>query len=167
MSKTSAYPNEQDHNFRGATGGSSWFAAMEYFGLILNRTYKVFVTDQMVSGAKVSGLVSSPRVVEPSMFDEGFWVRTPAARQYDHLDVTSQEFLGLDPANFQMRWHDIAKIEYRPGKKWGMGNVPYSGRLTLQHKAGRPRELILLGKQDGDALKARLGRLLVVDCDAS
>jgi hypothetical protein len=38
-----------------ATGEPIWFAAMEYHSLILNRTYKVFLTDQLLVGAAVRG----------------------------------------------------------------------------------------------------------------
>jgi hypothetical protein len=94
------------------------------------------------------------------MFDQEFWVRTRAAQRYDSFDLTSKEFLDLHSANFQIRWNEIAQTEYRSGKKWGMGNVPYSGRLILQFRDSRRRELILLGKQNGRALKAKIDLLV-------
>jgi len=162
MSKNAASSNEENLIPEGAVGTAPWFAAMEYYALILNRTYKVFVTDQMLCAAKVRGLVSSPPIVSPQMFDQEFWVRTQAAQIYDSFDVRSEKFLRVNSANFQIRWNEIAQTEYRSGKKWGMGNVPYSGRLTIQPQAGRPRELILLGKQNGDALKGKLDHLMKV-----
>jgi hypothetical protein len=146
----------------GELGSSLWFAAMEYYALILNRTYKVFLTDQMLVGAKVRGLVISPPVVPPQMFDQEFWVRTQAAQRYGSVDVISAEFLQIHSANFQIRWNEIAQTEYRSGKKWGMGNVPHSGRLILQLRSGRRRELILLGNQNGNALKERFDHLVKV-----
>jgi len=133
---------------------------MEYHTLILNRTYKVFITDQMLCGAKVRGLVASPMSVPVEMFDQEFWVRTRAARIYDRLDMTSETFLNVSSANFQIKWNEIDRTEYRSGWKWGMGNVPYSGRVTLHLRAGRRRELILLGKQNGEALKAGFDQLV-------
>ena len=50
----------------------------------------------------------------------------------------------------------MVQLEYLAGKKWGMGNVPHSGRLILHLRSGQQRELILLGKQNGEALKEHL-----------
>jgi hypothetical protein len=156
MSTDDAGSNQENPVLEAAVDAAPWFAAMEYYALILNRTYKVFVTGQMLCGAKVRGVVSNPAVVPPQMYDQEFWVGTQTAQIYDGFDVTSEKFLQVNSANFQMKWNEIAQTEYRSGKKWGMGNVPYSGRLILQLQSGRPRELILLGRQDGDALKGKL-----------
>jgi hypothetical protein len=160
MSNIAASSNEETLIPEGAVGVAPWFAAMEYYALILNRTYKVFVTDQMLCGAKVRGLVSNPSFVAPQMFDQQFWIRTQTAPLYDSFDVTSEQFLQVNSANFQMKWNEITQVEYRSGRKWGMGNVPHSGRLTLQIQSGRQRELILLGKQNGDALKGKLDHFI-------
>jgi hypothetical protein len=160
MSNTATSSNEEGPIRDGAASTAPWFAAMEYHTLILNRTYKVFVTDQMLCGAKVRGLVASPMSVPVEMFDPAFWVRTRAARIYDRLDVTSETFLNVSSANFQIKWNEIDRTEYRSGWKWGMGNVAYSGWLTLHLRAGCRRELILLGRQNGEALKARFDQLI-------
>ena len=160
MSNNAAPSDEGNQVPEDVARSKSWFAAMEYYALILNRTYKVFITDQMLCGAKVRGLVSNPWVVPPEMLDQEFWVRTQTAQIYDSLDVTSAEFLQVNSTNFQIRWNEIAQMEYHPGRKWGMGNVPHSGRLILQLQSGQPRELILLGKQNGGALKDNLARFM-------
>lgn len=143
-----------------ATDEPAWFAAMEYYALILNRTYKVFVTDQMLVGVVVRGIVISPPVVALSMSNQEFWVRTQAAERYGGIDLTSAKLHQMHSANFQVRWNDIAQTEYRPGRKWGMGNVPHSGRLILQLRDGRQRELILLGRQNGNTLKDKFDLLM-------
>jgi len=145
----------------GAPGTTPWFAAMEYHALILNRTYKVFVDKGVLCGAKVGGAVSNPRQPTPQMLDQAYWVATRSALLYDHVDVNSAAFLKMNASNFQLRGDEIARIEYRPGRKWGMGNVPHSGRLLVRLKSGGSRELILLGEQDGDALRAGL-QLVVI-----
>lgn len=149
--------------FEGRPASAPWFAAMEYYALILNRTYKVFATGQMLCGAKVGGLRSTPSVVSSEMYNPVFWVQTPSAQRYDHLDLASEAFLRANSANFQFRWDQIAEIRYLVGKKWGMGNVPHSGRLVLQLRSGKRRELILLGDQNGTALKQQLDRYLATD----
>jgi hypothetical protein len=143
-----------------ATDEPTWFAAMEYYALILNRTYKVFVTDQMLVGVTVRGLVISPPVVASSMLNQEFWVRTQTAKRYGRIEFTSAKLLQMHSANFQVHWNDIAQTEYRAGRKWGMGNVPHSGRLVLQLRDGRQRELILLGRQNGNTLKEKFDHLM-------
>jgi len=143
-----------------ATDEPTWFAAMEYYALILNRTYKVFVTDQMLVGTTVRGLAISPPVATSSMLNQDFWVLTQTAERYERIDLTSAKLLQMHSANFQLHWHDIAQTEYRAGRKWGMGNVPHSGRLVLQLRDGRQRELILLGRQNGNNLKEKFNHLM-------
>jgi hypothetical protein len=143
-----------------ATDEPAWFAAMEYYALILNRTYKVFVTDQMLVGVVVRGIVISPPVVASSMSNQEFWVRTQAAKRYGGIDLTSAKLHQIHSTNFQVHWNDIAQTEYRAGRKWGMGNVPHSGRLILRLRDGRQRELILLGRQNGNTLKDKFDHLM-------
>jgi hypothetical protein len=133
---------------------------MEYYAFILNRTYKVFLTDQMLVGATVRGVVISPPVVNSSMLNQEFWVQTKTARRYERIDLTSAKLLQMHSANFQVHWNEIAQTEYRAGQKWGMGNVPHSGRLVLQLRDGRERELILLGRQNGNTLKEKFDDLM-------
>ena len=133
-----------------------WFAAMEYYALILNRTYKVFIADGMLCGASVRGLVASPPSASPDMDDQAYWTDTLAATLYDRVDVTSAEFLKLGLMNFQLSAKDISRIDYDPSSKWGMGSVPHSGKLKVRLKSRRTRELILLGEQDCVALKQQI-----------
>jgi len=133
-----------------------YFIAMQYYALVLNRTYKVFEADTMLSGAVVNGLVASPLGASDEALEPEYWARTPAESLYFELDVSSPAFLKLNLANFQIPWRDIARFDFTSAKKWGMGNVPHSGRLFVRLKSGRSRELILLGSQDGEALLKRL-----------
>src|SRR5262249_54506490 len=106
----------------------------------------------------VRGLVVSPLVATASMSTQEFWVGTRTAKSYERIDLASAKLLQMHSANFQVHWNDIAKIEYRARKR-GMGNVPHSGRLVLQLRDGRTRELILLGRQNGNTLKEKFGHL--------
>jgi hypothetical protein len=132
------------------------FAVMQYYALILNRTYKMFIAPTMLCGAKVLGIVANPSGTSEAMLDPEYWTGTMMATLYDGLDVTSREFLRLNGANFQIAWRDITSVEFNSRRKWGMGNVPHSGRIVLRLVSGRSCELILLGTQDGEALRARL-----------
>ncbi len=133
-----------------------WFPAMKYYALILNRTYKVFIADGMLCGASVRGLVASPPTPLPNMDEQEYWVNTLSATLYERLDVTSSTFRKLSFTNFQIRGSEIQSVDYDPTKKWGMGNVPHSGKLNVRLRSGRRRELILLGQQDGNALKQKI-----------
>jgi tetratricopeptide (TPR) repeat protein len=140
----------------GLPGSVPWFAAMEYHALMLNRTYKVFVTDHMLCGANIRGMIASPLRVSQQMFDQTYWTQTQSARIYERVDVTSETFRQINSANFQIGWGEISEIDYLAGRKWGMGNVPHSGRLVFHLRSGKSRELILLGEQNGEALREEL-----------
>ena len=131
------------------------FIAMQYYGLLLNRTYRVYVTDLYLCAAKVSGLLASPRSVSEKWYDPEFYVKQSLADQYDHIDPASPALLAQDRANFQIARHSITGIDYYP-KKWGMGAVPYSGRLVVNTSANTSHELILLGRQDAETIRSGL-----------
>jgi hypothetical protein len=154
--------NPTAHRQGNTTSGAQFFVAMEYYAVFLNRTYKVYITDHMLSGAKVGGLVASPTILTDEMLNPLYWAQSPAADFYDGMDVTSKAFLKYDWVNFQIQWAAVKRITFDPSKKWGMGNVPHSGKLLIHLSKGGARELILLGRQDGESLRAQLERAAAV-----
>jgi hypothetical protein len=144
-----------------AGASEPYFMAMQYYALMLNRTYKVFVTDKMLCGAKVLGLVASPPAPRTDQLDSDGWGATIAATLYERLDVTSPKFLRMNFANFQISWQDVESIKFSASPKWGMGNVPYSGRIFLRLKSGRSKELILVGQQNGPAICKWLNKVRI------
>src|SRR5262245_45386026 len=68
-----------------------YFQAMEYFALILNRTYTVMVTDRMLCGAYVRGPIPSPPFASREWHDPDFYVGQRVYR-YAGLHVESREF---------------------------------------------------------------------------
>ncbi|MEJ0034929.1 MAG: hypothetical protein WDO68_02385 [Gammaproteobacteria bacterium] len=132
------------------------FVALEYCYGMLNRTYVVFITDAMICGARVRGLLPAPLAVDERWFDPYFFPRPDIVKRYTRVDLTSPRFKHLSVANFQIPFSEVRDIQFNAAPKWGMGTVPYSGRIHLRHHDGATRELILLGKQDGPALVARL-----------
>jgi hypothetical protein len=147
-------------SIRNAGATLPWFAAMSYYALMLNRTYKVFLADTMLCGAVVNGLVASPPTGSPEFEDQSYWTDTVTATLYEKLDVTSETFKRLGWNNFQIPWPDINRVDYDPRPKWGMGNVSHSGKIYLRLRSGRSRELILLGKQDGEGLKRTMQKFV-------
>lgn len=142
--------------------GYQWsFVALEYYALILNRTYKIFVSDDIVAGAIVRGWLPSPPAQRGAWFDPDFYPRERILRRYNGVDIHSDRFAQLNYWNFQLARTEIADVEFTRRPKWGMGNVPYSGRIILYFRRGGAQELILLGLQDGPAIRDRLRPLLV------
>ena len=132
------------------------FIALEYCYGILNRTYAVFVTDRMLSGAKVRGLLSAPTSPNQRWRDPYFYPRTKLVTSYASLDPESPSFKAVHSSNFQLSMDQIERVEFDNAPKWGMGTVPYSGRIFLHLRSGAKRELILLGDQPGSELAERL-----------
>jgi hypothetical protein len=139
----------------------SWsFVALQYYWLMLNRRYLVVVGKDRIVGLRVGGVVVSPNRYTPGMDspDPLDYIDPDLSDRYDHLDPLSDAALKIDAANFSIDRSSVSAATYSP-KKWGMGSVPYSGRIVL-HLAGRsPIELILLGGQDGLGICNRLAPL--------
>ena len=131
------------------------FQAMEYFALILNRTYTVMVTDRMLCGAYVHGPIPSPPIATRDWQNPDFYVGARVYR-YEGINVESPEFRRRHWFNFQYALAGIASVEFDERPKWGMGNVPYSGRIHVIGRSGWRRELILVGQQQGSRIAHRL-----------
>jgi hypothetical protein len=136
--------------------GTWSFVAMRYYGLILNRTYKVWVTDQYVCGALVNHVIGAPVTdISADWYDPEYYVNPRLESKYEDIDLASNRFIDCDRANFRLLRAEIRWVDYRP-TKWGMGGVPYSGRLILVMENGARVELILLGKQDPQTIASGL-----------
>lgn len=137
---------------------SAWtFVAMQYYFGILNRTYLVFVTDNLLCGAKVKGAIPAPRAPDARWQNPLFYVSPDLADRYTSMDLAAEDFLSACRENFRIVRNEIRDVEFSQKPKWGMATVPYSGRIFLRLKNGRSIELILLGTQDGARIRERLG----------
>jgi heat shock protein HtpX len=133
------------------------FVALEYYGLVLNRVYRVLVGETTVSGARVRGLMSSPFLPPgDAWLDPDFYPTARLEARYRKLDPASAEFLAADRANFRYDRADVASVEFVAQPKWGMGNIPHSGRIVIRLHDGTRRELVLLGRQPGPAIRDAL-----------
>lgn len=124
------------------------FVAMEYYFLILNRSFLVFTYPEGLYGWKFSGLVSTLTPLFFKPFED--MLSDP------ELIPGSNEFKEImkESGSFWFPRNEIAAADFVPGLKWGMGTVPHSGKLYVRTTAGKSREFILLGSQDGDAVRA-------------
>jgi hypothetical protein len=145
----------------GPTGYDWSFVALEYYSLILNRTYKIFVTDDLVCGAIVRGVLPAPLIPSDEWYDPNFYPSERTLRRYDDVSVKSTRFARINLWNFQTPRASIADVEFTTEPKWGMGSVPYSRRIFLYYREGGSQELILLGLQDGPGIRDRLRPLAV------
>ncbi|WP_141506223.1 hypothetical protein [Paenibacillus luteus] len=109
------------------------FIAMEYYSLILNRTFLISVFENMICGAKVHGIISSEPTdkshpahiftVKGNLYDPTVYIDKKYLNKLNGIDFQSEAFLYLNKSNFQIRKHEIQTIQYNP-KKMGNGKLP-------------------------------------------
>lgn len=123
------------------------FVAMEYFALILNRSYLVFITEEGLRGWRFRGVVSS---LEPTFYQD-------AEALLDDPDLAEGspafEELMQQRHGFFLHYADIDSVEFVDRQKWGMGGVPHVGKLVVRIRLRRTREFILLGSAHGQVIR--------------
>ena len=128
----------------------SGFVGMEYYGLILNRTYLVFAAPDGLYGWKVEGPVSAarPQFYEPykKMLDDPKLMR----------DRGAVEDLAKLKGGFFIPGSEVAYVEATDKSKWGMGGIPHSGRIRIGLTTGKCREFILLGSVSPEVIRDRI-----------
>jgi hypothetical protein len=128
---------------------------MEYYLVMWNRSFEVTVTSSLLCGAFVRGVIAanSPSVAAARVANDATKLVSPKRlAQARAQEPGSQVYLALHRFNFAIPQAMLAAVRFDPRPKWGMGPVPHSGRLHLDLRGGKSRELILLGQQDGVAL---------------
>jgi hypothetical protein len=133
------------------TFGTNWsFFAMEYYLGILNRTYQIFVTPNIIAGGFVNGVIAAPPGLLSYWFVPSRYARQKIVEKYEQLSPESEDFKRRSQFfNFQYPRTEIEEAWYDPTLKWGMGTVAHSGKLNIRLASGRKREFILLGLQQG------------------
>lgn len=125
------------------------FIAMEYYAGILNRTFLVSVFANGIGAIRVRGVMANPGYIAKNIANNPMtYVNSAILKRYSNVSSDPTSFLNLDDANFYYSMRDIASISTDMSRKWGMGNVRYSGRIVLHLAKSKTRELILLGAQD-------------------
>ena len=134
--------------------------AMEYYGLILNRTYLVILADNKLIGIVVNGLVSveshgkgaiisNQMAIKGDLTNPYAYIKKSYFDKIRNLDLFGEELLKAEKSNFRINTNDISNATYDSRKKWGMGNYPHDGKVYLETKNGKKREFIILGNQSG------------------
>ena len=138
------------------------FVAMQYYGLILNRTFLVLLTKDFLIGIKVNGLVSvegggsiltqelsKTMAVKGDLQNPYSYIKSKYINKAQNLDLLDGSILKQDKSNFFIRRVNIKNAYYDPKKKWGMGYYPHDGKVYIVTNDGKKKELIILGNQSG------------------
>lgn len=131
------------------------FVAMEYYALVLNRTFVISIDGDRLEGVQCRGLTSTAggRDALTRYINDRLAV-------HGDLDDPSSYIGDRRPwhyrrADFAIPLRDIRSAEHDPRLKWGMGYYPHDGRIHLRTDA-HARELIVLGRQSGRGICAHL-----------
>ena len=126
------------------------FVAMEYYGLILNRTFVVFIASEGLYGWKAAGAVNVARSMYFAPYanmlkDPELMRNRKSVQRLSHLK-----------GGFFIPRPDIISVDVINKQKWGMGPIPHSGRVKIHTTSGRSREFVLLGSVDADSIQQRI-----------
>lgn len=137
------------------------FIAMQYYGLILNRTYLVLITKSHIVGIVGNGLVSvqgddpltslitSKMAVDGDLMNPLSYLKDKYLKRVENFDLLSDDLPKKHYANFVIKISDITSVEYDKTKKWGMGYYPHDGKVYMTSN-NKKREFIILGQQSGN-----------------
>jgi len=141
------------------------FIAMEYYNLILNRTFIVLLTKEYLIGLQGNGMVSveggediftkqitRSLAIKGDLMNPYSYLKEKYIREIENENLLGDSFLKLNKNNFKISKKDIKKVFYEPKKKWGMGNYPHDGRIYIETISGKKKELIILGDQSGEKI---------------
>ena len=154
------------------------FVAMEYYGLILNRTFLILLAETHMIGVVANGLISVRSAADPltSIITDALsvhgdlhnplsYLKEKYLNRVKNLNLLGDDFLKINRANFRIRFDEISEVTYDPRKKWGMGYYPHDGKVYVTTHGNR-REFIILGDQSGRAIASwtegkSVGKVLV------
>ncbi|MGI4870456.1 MAG: hypothetical protein ACRYFX_04670 [Janthinobacterium lividum] len=149
------------------------FMAVEYYALMMNRTFMVLLTPTHLVGVKVNGMLSVEGGKDPltravtralavqDVNNPYAYGRESYLKEVDSLDLNGAEILKKSGGNFRIAYEDIASVKYDSSKKWGMGPYPHDGKIYVTTKAGQKKELIVIGQQDGAAIAQAIQKKMV------
>lgn len=150
------------------------FIAMQYYGLILNRTFLVLITDEAIIGFKVNGLVSieskggsgisgliTKKIVDTmtiggNLMNPYSYIKHKYLNKLHGLELSDENILKQNNSNFVIKKSDIKAAYYDLTKKWGMGYYPHDGKVYIELEKGKKREFIILGSQSGQKIANKI-----------
>ncbi|HEX8713227.1 MAG TPA: hypothetical protein VF730_15205 [Terracidiphilus sp.] len=128
----------------------SGFVAVEYYWLVMNRTYLVFIAPEGLYGWLAQGpfAVSSRSYFEPyrrMLADEEFMRDRIAIKKLSELR-----------GGFFLDRSEIASIASDARYEWGLAGIPHTGRIHLRLISGERREFIILGAAQPDRVRDKI-----------
>lgn len=144
------------------------FVAMEYYFLILNRTFLVIKINGYLVGIQGNGLISveagagsdfltkavvSTMAVKGDLNNPYSYLKASYLKKIENVSLLAGNLTSLNNTNFIIKISDIKDVKYNPSKKWGMGYYPHDGRVTIQTFDNKKREFIILGNQSGQKIE--------------
>jgi hypothetical protein len=153
-------------------GHGKYFIAMEYYALILNRTFMILLDKNYLIGIKVHGIVASKgeydwltginysamitkpldMVVEGPLETPHTFINHKFIDKIMTVDILSDGLLAANKSNFRIAKKDIKDIYHNPKKKWGMGEYIHDGKIYIKTIDEKKREFIILGHQSGNEI---------------
>lgn len=138
------------------------FIAMQYYRILLNRTFLVLQTNELLIGIKVNGLVSveggrnnrardiiDKMTIKGDLQNPYSYIKQAYLDKVNECELLDGSILSRDKSNFIIKRADIRSIQYDPRKKWGMGYYPHDGKVYIETFRGKRKEFIILGNQSG------------------
>jgi hypothetical protein len=139
------------------------FVAMEYYYLILNRTFLVIKSKGLLIGIQGNGLVSveggkdiltreitSNMAIKGDLTNPYSYLKNKYLEKIADLNLTDGSIVEANKTNFLIKLSDIKSAFYNPSKKFGMGPYPHDGRVKIETYDNNKREFIILGNQSGE-----------------
>ena len=103
----------------------------------------------------LANLILSPLQVPSGRMQALHYIRPKYVKRYAAFDELDRGIVEADPFNFAIPYRQIKEVKKITKRKWGMGSVPYTGRLNVL-ATNKKYEFILLGDQNLDQIHSEL-----------
>ncbi len=132
------------------------FVAMEFYWLILNRTYVVFVAREGLYGWKASGPVTNS--------DRRYFVPFQEMVEDQELmkDMPAIRNLAGLRGGFFYAASTLLSVASDSKSQWGMGGIEHSGHVKVRLSLGKTHNFILLGSVLPEDVRDRITKTLGV-----
>jgi hypothetical protein len=121
------------------------FVAMEYYCLILNRTFLIIKIEGHLVGIQGNGLISTPggsdlitqqitlaMAVKGDLYNPYAYLKESYLQKVMKLDLLDGSITKFSKTNFTIKITDINSARYNSRKKFGMGIYPHDGRVIIR-----------------------------------
>jgi len=140
------------------------FVAMEYYNLIMNRTFLILLLEDCLLALKVNGYISveaddfmidmimDNNITRGSLENPHSYIKTKYLRKIINYSIFDSRIESAHKSSFRVNYSNLENAKYDSTEKWGMGYYPHDGKVYLKLKSGKKRELIILGSQSGQKI---------------